>query len=95
MTEPIRKTMESMTGYDVATCPWRAFRDPFVQRVMSAMRFFESGQLAFGVSNPSYKLVQGVGFYRTVDGRMQGKQMELERDKHRRELEALRMSHGR
>lgn len=92
MTEGVRQTMESMTGYDVGTCPWRAFSDPFVQRVRAAYPFFGSGQLDVKVPNASYKLVEGIGFYHLVHNRMQAKQFELDRDKHRREAEAARAS---
>jgi hypothetical protein len=87
MTEPIRKTMEAMTGYNVGTCPWRAFHSPFVRRVRTAMSFFESGQLAFACPFPSYKLVQGIAFYQGASNRMQGKQLDLDRETRKRDAE--------
>lgn len=80
--------MESMTGFDVGTCPWLAFTDEFVQRVNAAVPFFESGQLAFHCVDPSHRLVQGIGFFQQAGNRMQGKQLELESEKRKREMAA-------
>lgn len=88
--------MKDMTGYSVDTCPWRAFQDPFVQRVITAVRWVtgeERGDLRDIVSAPSHKLIQGISFYRAADARMRGKQMEMDREKSRRAAEN-RGSHG-
>ena len=55
--------MDDFTGDKPAACPWRAFFDPFVQRVIAAHAFFESGQLEFYLHNPSHRLVEGLGYY--------------------------------
>jgi hypothetical protein len=84
MTHGIRKTMEEMTGHDVGTCPWRAFSDPFVQRVQTAMRFHESGQLAFVEPEPSHKLVEGIAMYNAIDNRVYSKQLDMKRKEQER-----------
>lgn len=86
MTAGIRQTMQQMTGENVDTCPWRAFRDPFVGRVLAAMRFFESGQLAYHAPNPSHRLVEGIGWYHTVDNRVHGHVMDKDREERKREI---------
>lgn len=86
MTQGIRKTMEDMTGYNVATCPWAAFNDPFVQRVLSICRWTageDGGALSELHSDPSNKLVQGYALYRAVDARMRARQMEIDRQNNR------------
>ena len=77
MTAPIRKTVAEMTGQPCRTCPWSALRDPFVHRVLAAMTFFESGQLAFALPAPSHRLVSGISFYHSTSNRMFAKQQEL------------------
>lgn len=79
MTDPIRRTVQEYTGTELMGCPWRAFADPFVSRVLSAMSFFESGQLAFAVPQPSHRLVAGIHFYQSVSSNIYAKQLELER----------------
>lgn len=79
--------MEEMTGYNVGTCPWRAFQDPFVQRVISVVKWTageDGGALKDLYSDPSSKLIHGYALYRSIEARMRGKQMELEREKSRR-----------
>lgn len=90
MTAGIRQTMQQMTGANIDTCPWRAFRDPFVGRVLAAMRFFESGQLAFHAPNPSHRLVAGIGHYHSVDNRVHGAVLDKEREDRKREADRQR-----
>lgn len=84
MTDPVRKAVESYTGTPLYRCPWRAFYDPLVLRVMQAMPFFESGQLGFALPDPSHRLVQGIAFYQSASNRMTAQQMDLERDERER-----------
>lgn len=77
-----------MTGTKADTCPWSAFSQPIVRSVMDALPFFESGQLAFALPHPSHRLVEALTFYTSVDNRMQGKQMDREREKRERERAA-------
>lgn len=91
MTAGIRQTIQTVTGVPADTCPWRAFRDPFVARVLNAYRFFESGQLAFALPEPSHRLVEGLAFYAQVDGRVHGHLMDKEREDRKRENERQRM----
>lgn len=90
MTAGIRQTMETMTGTPVDTCPWRAFADPFVARVLNAYRFFESGQLSFALPDPSHRLVEGLAFYHAVDNRVHGQMLDKERTERKRENERQR-----
>lgn len=80
MTDGIFSTLEDYTGYRPVSCPWRAFFDPFVQRVVRAYDFFESGQLSWAVSKPSHRLVDGVAFYHRVDNTVWSKQLRQERE---------------
>lgn len=73
--------MLEMTGQEIETCPWRAFQDPFVARVVRAYRFHESGQLAFVEPDPSHKLVEGIAMYAAIDNRVNSKQLEMQRKK--------------
>jgi hypothetical protein len=85
MTDGIRRTMQDMTGASCIGCPWHALRDPFVQRVLAAMPFFESGQLAFYATQPSHRLVHGIRYYHSIGNRVFSKQMELDRAQRDRE----------
>lgn len=91
MTAPIRATIKTMTGSYVDGCPWSAFRDPFVARVIDAYRFFESGQLSFKEPNPSHRLVEGISFYHSVDNRVYGAFLDRDRAERKREIEHQRM----
>jgi hypothetical protein len=91
MTAGIRQTMHQLTGTHVDVCPWRAFRDPFVGRVLGAMRFFESGQLAYHAPNPSHRLVEGISWYHSVDNRVHGHMLDRDRDERKREADKQRM----
>lgn len=68
MTDGVRATIKKWTGYEPLSCPWRAFFDPFVARVIRAHHFFEKGELQWAMPRPSYRLVEGVSFYgRSLD----------------------------
>jgi len=85
MTDRIFASIQELTGTQfVSGCPWRALRDPFVQRVIYAMPFFESGQLAFALPQPSARLVAGIRHYHHVTNRVWSKQMELEKQERAR-----------
>lgn len=90
MTQGIRSAIEGMTGTRVDTCPWSAFGDPLVWRVQNALPYFESGQLGFALPDPSHRLVEALTFYESVSNRMQGKQMDREREKRQRDSDAAR-----
>ncbi len=76
--------MHSMTGQWIDTCPWRAFLDPFVQRVLAALKFMESGQLAFLLPNPTHRLVEGISYYLGVDNQVHGMILDHEREERRK-----------
>ena len=77
MTDGIRQVMQDWTGYPVDTCPWRAFHDPFVHRVIDAIGFNENGNMAFAIPDPTNRLVEGIRWYMTVDNRVQGRMHDL------------------
>jgi hypothetical protein len=60
MTDGILRTIASVTGDVVTTCPWRSLFDPFVVRVQQAMRSFKSGNLAATHPNISHRHMQGI-----------------------------------
>lgn len=66
-------------------CPWRAFFDPFVQRVLEAFPYFDKGQLAMLHPNPSRRLVQGVGFYARTLNAIDCQQIQRDTERARRE----------
>lgn len=84
MTEPIRRTIKDMTGQYVGGCPWYALRDSLVHRVLRALPFFESGQLAFIEPFPSHRLVSAIRHYNACSNRMFARQQELERKERER-----------
>lgn len=79
MTNGIMATVEHWTGDKPRSCPWRAFYQPFVRRVLSAYRFFESGQLDWAEPEPSARLVAGVTHYHMAVGRARTEQLASER----------------
>lgn len=82
------------TGDTPIGCPWFALRDPFVARVTSAFRFFESGQLDFVEPSPSQRFVDGVAYYAYVDGRVHRKQFDLDTERREREARSVRSRAG-
>lgn len=88
--------MKDLTGgAELSQCPWLALSDPFVARVRAAMPFFESGQLGFGVPNPSHRLVDGISHFYTVSNRVYARQMEIDRAERQRAPNALPMRGGK
>jgi len=77
--------MKEMTGVDISGCPWRSFAAPIVREVLHALRFFESGNLALALPNPSHRVIEGIGFWNQVYNRVQSKQMEMEREQRKQE----------
>ena len=84
MTNGVLSAIEDYTGHRPVSCPWRAFFDPFVQRVLKAYRFFESGQLAWSTPRASHRLVEGVGFYHGVDNAVWSKQLRQDDEQRKR-----------
>ncbi len=78
MTDGILSTVKEWTGDMPAACPWRPFFDPFVTRVLTAHRAFESGNLAWTHPDPSHRLVEGVLHYDAVLNRCQSTRMTQE-----------------
>ena len=91
MSDGVMSAMRAATGSDALACPWRAFSDPLVQRVLTALPFFESGQLAFKLPAPSHRLVEAIGWYQTVSNRMAA--LEMDERRKERESERTRADH--
>lgn len=84
LTDGILNTVEQWTGVRPLACPWRAFFDPFVARVMHAYRFFESGQLSWAHPTPSSRLVAGVEHYHGAVTACHGHRAKLDAEARRR-----------
>lgn len=84
MTDGILSTVEAWTGTRPLTCPWQAFYDPFVQRVLKAYRFYREGQIGWAIPNPSARMVAAIGFYDTAAKSCEAKRMEREAEERRR-----------
>lgn len=78
MANAVQSVIEDWTGVRVEGCPWRAFNDPFVLRVLKTCSFFESGQMEWASPLPSNRLVEGVEFYQNADRTVQAKVLEEE-----------------
>lgn len=79
VTDGILRTCREWTGDEPIGCPWSAYRDPFVGRVLTAFRAYKEGQLRTLVPHPSYRLVQGVMHYDYVNERATATRLELKR----------------
>jgi hypothetical protein len=79
MAGAVLNAVEAWTGDRPDTCPWRAFYDTFVKRVMWAYRFFETGQLAWALPRPSHRLVCGIAHFHQALRSVEHKQIEEER----------------
>lgn len=95
MTDGIRRAMKELTDHEPIGCPWRALHDPFVVRVLAAMPFFESGQLAYGVPQPSHRLLAGMRHYHSAVERAHSRQLERERIEREGKRQPLPMRGGR
>ena len=94
MTDGIMDTVEGWTGTRAIECPWRAFFDPFVNRVRAAYEFFVEGQLEVAFPDPSARLVDGVMHYHRAVNGCERKRMEAEREEMRGQQEAARAQQG-
>lgn len=84
MTDGILSAIADWTGETPSSCPWRAYFDPFVNRVADAFGAFEDGNLAVALPDPSHRLVQGVMFYRRVTNRIVSEQLDHDRKERER-----------
>lgn len=79
-TEGVMSTIGDWTGGErPVSCPWRAFRDPFVQRVMSVASL-QPGEVSWYAPNPSHRLVEGLAHYRRVGNLVESKVIAAERE---------------
>lgn len=82
MTDGILATVKGWTGEPPAAgCPWYAFHDPFVGRVLAAHSFFDKGQLATYAPSASHRLIEGVAFYHRVSEKAYASRLELEHER--------------
>lgn len=84
LTDGIRETVYNWTGSPQGGCPWRAFHDPFVSRVLKAYAWFESGQLDTREPNASHRLVEGVSHYHSTAAICRSKRMQLDAEKRKK-----------
>ncbi len=82
MTDGILSTAEAWTGDRPLSCPWAAFFDPFVARVVKAHRMIE--QIAWLHPNPSHRFVEGVAHYDGALKRCESTRMQKEAEERRR-----------
>ena len=94
MTNGILSTVTDMSGNRPAMCPWRAFNEPLVGRVISAYAFREHGNLTWAHPNPSKRLVDGVEHYARALSRVQYELDELERKNRERVSQSGTVRHG-
>lgn len=80
MTEGIYSTIESWTGARPISCPWQAFFDPFVQRVLRAYPWFKERQLATYLPWPTHREIAGIAHYDQAATAVASKRMKLERE---------------
>lgn len=78
IVEPYGQLLEDYTGSKLSGCPWRALADPLVVRLFDAWTFYETGQLAIALPQPSYREVQGLIHLRRVLDRIDAKERERE-----------------
>ncbi len=90
LTDAYLEAVEDYTGTRALTCPWRAFDEPFVKRVLDAYEFYREGQLLAAVPRPSHKLMRGIAIYHRRLQAALSRVSELERDKQRAQYEANR-----
>lgn len=84
MTTGIQATVEAWTGDRPLTCPWRAFFDPFVTRIMRAYRAFDKGQTHLALPNPSARTAAGLLHYAAALDACEVKRLEAEAEARRR-----------
>lgn len=73
------RACEELAGRRPKACPWNAFRDPFVGRVLTAYRWFKEGQFATRFPRPSHRLILALDYYaQTLD------QVDAQREAERR-----------
>ena len=92
-TQGIVNTARVWTGDEPIGCPWFAFRDPFVGRVLTAFSAYKEGQLDVVVPDTSYRLIQGVMHYARADNRVTRVRMERDREKRERDRAHAQVAH--
>lgn len=91
-TQGVFDVVEAWTGVAPISCPWRAFYDELVRRVLNVYEAWDKGQLSIVEPSPSHRLLQGVMFYARMVNVCRGKQMEIEREQRRVEADRQRDS---
>jgi hypothetical protein len=83
MTAGVLSTIEEWTGYAPLSCPWRAFFDPLVKRVMAAWGPYKRGQLAMWEPFASHRLMEAISFFDSMDVTVSNRHRKLEREQSR------------
>jgi hypothetical protein len=83
-TEGVRDTVFQWTGSLQHGCPWHAFHDPFVARVLDVYPWFESGQVATKAPQASHRLIQGLAHYHGALSMCRSKRMDLEAEQRKK-----------
>lgn len=79
-TQGQRSTVFAWTGETQSGCPWWAFHDPFVARVIDAYGWFTEGQLATYAPRASHRLIEGVAHYHRALNLCRSKAMDMDRE---------------
>ena len=76
LTDGPIKTCKEWTGDEPLGCPWAAFRDPFVSRVVRAFPAWDKGH---AIEGASHRLTEGLRHYAHADAMAQRMRWELEK----------------
>ncbi len=82
MADAVRGAVEDWTGDRPPMCPWRPFalpRNRYVDRVLRAFRWYETGQLELYEPEPSYRLLEGISHLASVRALVEAQLLEEER----------------
>lgn len=72
--------MAEVTGLRQETCPWWALRDPYVQRVVAAHRWWKVGELSTRWPDPPFALLRGIEIYDAALSAVMNDEMERSRE---------------
>lgn len=93
MTNGILETVQDWTGARPPTCPWRAFYDPRVARVVRAYDAWnEGGQADYGVPRPSHWFVEAYAYFNRCVRSIFSQQRKMDREEVERARRAA--AHG-
>lgn len=81
MVENVHGVIEQWTGTAPQGCPWAAFLDPFVVRVVRSSAVADDGYLELYEPDPSNRLIEGLAFYKRCRASVESKRMQQERER--------------